>query len=584
MTSDMPAPASISMPSRRHSKLGLIGSALLALLGAAGCSNSSDGPVLLAIDPPTATIEAGESITLTVVAQNTNIVWPDTVEGSFFVHGHQATYTPPPVGGEYEFAVTAGANGAKAVATVEVFVPPPPEITSFHLPGLPPPTIDHDARTIVFSTSEWIDGLESLVAEFSASGTVTVGNVPQTSGETANNFYRDVVYTVATGKYARRRYTVRVESPQTTGLPIVKIDTKDNVPITSKEEYVRTNIQVLDPQNPDYSFTRTEYEDEIRGRGNTTWGYPKKPYRMRFRQKQSLFGLTPARNWVLLANYQDPTLMLNSVTFEIGQRFGLPFTHHYVHVEVFLNEEYQGSYLLTEHVQVHEGRVEIDEDAGFFVELDLHYDEDPKFTTAHYALPVMIKSPEDLPDPSGYDFVKDAIHALEEALIDPSFPESGYRDLIDMDTFVDFLMINQLVMNTELGWPKSVYMYKDAEGPIGLGPLWDFDWGFSYGGIGHQYFLTAEGLVNLHPFFARFFDDPAFVARYKARWESVQDELESMPEFIESLANHLERSQAQNFLKWPEAQNNGYAREIEDLLRWWRDRMEFMNMSIAAMN
>jgi len=584
MTSDNLAARSIWLSLPRHRRLGPIGSAFLALSGLAGCSSSSDGTTFIAIDPPTATIEAGDSITLTVVAENTSIVWPDVVEGSFVVQGNQAVYTPPPSEGRYEFAVTAGADGTTAAATIDVFVPPTPEITSFSLPGLPPATIDHDENTIVFSTHEWIDGLEAPEADFAANGTVLVGGVVQTSGVTANNFYRDVTYVVATGKYARRRYTVRVESPQTTGLPIIRIDTKDNVPVSSKEEYVPTNIHVIDPQNPDNSFSHTEYEDEIRGRGNTTWTYPKKPYRIRFDTKRSMFGLAPARNWVLLANYLDPTLMMNTITFEVGQRFGLPFTNHYVHVELFLNGEYQGSYVLTEHVQVGEGRVDIDEDAGFFVELDTYYDEDPKFTTQHYALPVMIKSPDDLPDPSGYDFVKDAIHALEAALIDSSFPDSGYRDLIDMDTFVDFLLINQLVRNGEIGWPKSTYMYKDADGPIGMGPLWDFDWAFGYGGIGHQYFLTAEGLVFMHPFFARLFDDPVFVARFKARWAEVQDELATMPEFIESLAKRLERSAAQNFWKWPEAQNNGFAREIEDLLDWWRDRMEFMNVTIAAMN
>lgn len=568
---------------RGKSKTGLTGFTVLVFSCLAACS-STDRPPFIAIDPPAATVEAGGSITLTVVAHNTHIVWPDTVDGDFALNGNRVIYTPPAAEGQYKFPVMAAADGTTVTASVEVFVPPTPEITSFDLPGFAPGIIDHTTNTIEFSTRDWIDGLEALTAEFSAVGTVTVDGVEQTSGVTANNFYRDVVYTVATGEFARRSYTVRIESPQTTGLPVIRIDTENNQPITSKEDYLQMNIQVVDPENPDHDFVRSEFEDQIRGRGNSTWTYPKKPFRIKFDKKRSMFGLTAAKSWVLLANYQDPTLMLNSITFELGQRFGLPFTNHYVHVELFLNGEYQGSYVLTEHVQVGEGRVDIDEDAGFFVELDTYYDEDPKFTTAHYALPVMIKSPEDLTDPAGYDFVQDAIHILETAMIGPSFPDSGYRNLIDMGTFVDFLLINQFVMNVELIWPKSMYMYKDAGGPIGLGPLWDFDWAFGYGGIGHQYFLQANSLVAMHPFFSRFFDDPVFVARFKERWASVQEELAEMPQFIEALAKRLERSQAQNFWKWPATQNNGHDREIEDLLRWWRERIDYLDATITAMN
>lgn len=569
--------------SRSGGRLRLSVPALIALACLAAC-RSDDRPVSISIDPPTSTIEAGGSITLTVSAENTDIIWPFAIEGSFVRNGNQVVYTPPPIEGRYEFPVVARANGQRVAASVEVFVPPTPEITSFSLPGLGPAVIDQDTNTIEFATDQWIDGLEALVAEFTAVGTVTVNGVEQTSGVTANDFYRDVVYTVATGQFARRSYTVRIDSPQTSGLPVIRIDTENEQPILSKEEYVRMNFRVIDPVNPEYSFATTEYKDEIRGRGNTTWTYPKKPYRIKFNKKTSLFGLTAAKSWVLLANYQDPTLMLNSITFELGQRIGLPYTHHYVHVELFVNGEYQGSYVLTEHVQVGEGRVDIDENAGFFVELDAYYDEDPKFRTAFYDLPVMIKSPEDLPDPSGYDFVKGALHALEASMTDPAFPDNGYRELIDMDSFVDYLLVNQFVMNVELWWPKSVYMYKNVDGPIGLGPLWDFDWGFAYAGFGHQYFLSANWLVELHPFFQRFFDDPVFVARYKERWAEIQGELAAMPEFIEALAKRLEKSQEHNFRKWPEARNNGFIREIYDLLLWWQDRVDYLNTVIPAMN
>jgi hypothetical protein len=117
---------------------------------------------------------------------------------------------------------------------------------------------------------------------------------------------------------------------------------------------------------------------------------------------------------------------MNTIVFELGHRIGLPYTNHYTSVEVFLNDAYQGSYMLTEQIQVGKGRVDIGKNKGFLVELALFYDEDPKFPTDLYNLPVMIKSPEDL-EPSGYDFVKTAINGLETAIQTGAFPESGYR-------------------------------------------------------------------------------------------------------------------------------------------------------------
>jgi spore coat protein CotH len=282
-----------------------------------------------------------------------------------------------------------------------------------------------------------------------------------------------------------------------------------------------------------------------------------------------------------LANYIDPTLIINTIAFELGHRIGLSYTNHYTPVEVFLNGVYQGSYLLTEQMQVGKGRVDIDEDEGFFVELDSYYDEEPKFRTGLYDLPVMIKSPEDLDNPEGYDFVKTAINGLETAMKADSFPESGYRDLIDMDTFVDFLLINEIVHNNELGHPKSTYMYKDkGDAKISMGPLWDFDWAFGYSGSGHEYFNYPDIRSGKHTFFQRFFEDPAFTAQYKAHWNAKYAEIAGISSFIDEQAEKLRKSQVENFKIWWKNDNINYTNEIEKMKTWWAARIAYLNTEI----
>ncbi|MDR2836685.1 MAG: CotH kinase family protein [Bacteroidales bacterium] len=367
-----------------------------------------------------------------------------------------------------------------------------------------------------------------------------------------------------------------------TGLPVFYIETLNHEPIVSKEEYLTMNIKIVDLNNPENCLDNTGYKDNIRGRGNGTWEQPKKPYRIKFDKKTELFGLEKAKSWVLLANDLDPTLIMNTVAFELGQRFELPFSHNYVHVELVLNGEFQGSYVLTEQNQVGKGRVNIDENGGFFVELDAYYDEDPKFRTNLYNLPVMIKSPENLTNPSDYDFIAQTINELEEALMAETFPNSGYRNQIDINTFVGFLMINEIVKNNELGHPKSTYMYKDSEkkSKISMGPLWDFDWAFSYDGGVFYYFVSSTGNSEKHPFFNRFYDDNLFNQKYKERWIEKYQVIADMSNFIDSIAETLLASQLLNIKRWEYPYN--FENQIDRMINWWQNRVQFLNQEILS--
>jgi spore coat protein CotH len=361
-----------------------------------------------------------------------------------------------------------------------------------------------------------------------------------------------------------------------TGLPVFYIDTQGTQPIISKEDYVKMNIKIVS-DNPAYCMEKTGLKDEIRGRGNTTWSYPKKPYRIKFNKKTSLFGLPEAKSWVLLANYKDATLLSNTIAFELGKRFNLPYTNHYVHIELVLNGVYQGSYVLTEQVQVGNGRVDIDEDNGYLVELDVYYDEEPKFKTANLQLPVMIKSPEDLTDPAGYNFVKDSLNDLDAVLSSGDFPNNDYTDLMDMDNFVDFIMINEIVRNGELGHPKSTYLYKDTDQKIKMGPLWDFDWAFGLGGHTSIDLSTAKSRMKGGWFFSRFFNDPSFVSKYTIRWNEKYPDIADISTFIDTMYDRLKISQSLNSRRWYSVDYKG---EIYKLKTWWSNRIQYLNGAI----
>jgi len=394
-----------------------------------------------------------------------------------------------------------------------------------------------------------------------------------------------------------------------TGIPVIEINTKDSALITSKTEYVYMTFKLTDPINPQYNIAvdtadTIDLRDLIRGRGNNSWRdwrAKKKSYRINFKNETSLFGLEAARNWVLLAQHRDETLLYNAIAFELGDRFSLPFNHTFNFVDLYINGEYKGNYLLSETNQVGPGRVDIDTKEGWFAEIDQYYDTYPKFRTASYDLPIMIKSPkgcrckttckENFPI---HDLVTNDLNALADALASPNFPENGYRDLINIISFIDFLMINEIAANTDLSHPRSTFLYKDKDGVITMGPLWDFDsgYGWSYrnwmeSGF-NDHFNHPERRPPVHDFFKRFYEDPIFLVKYKERWNGMYDTIASVPLFIDNMAKKLEKSAERNFENWwyktyapftntRPAQPNIFGDAIKRLKNWYGARVYYLN-------
>lgn len=427
----------------------------------------------------------------------------------------------------------------------------------------------------------WIYNVESLIATFTSNGVVSVGGKVQTSGVSANDFSKELNYSVLATDGIPREYVVKLVAPQSTGLPVIKINTEDNAPILDKINYVPATIKVVDANNAKFEVEAT---GGIRGRGNSTWWFDKKPYRIKFDKKTSLFGLGAAKSWVLLANYLDHTFIMNTVTFEIGRRLDIPFTNHVFHVELFLNNKYQGSYALSEQVQVHQSRINIDEKTAFLVELDQNYDKEYQFRTNRLQLPVMVKSPE-LNDMAEMQPIIDVMQEFEDVLFDPAldFPNNHYKELIDINSLIDYMIVNEVVRNGEVFHPKSVFMYKEANGKLTFGPLWDFDWAFGYTGTGHKYFdyynkiLFKQNYSNKQ-LFNQFLKDPYFREQYKNRWNEVLPKISNMEPYILNLAESLKKSQVENEVKWKTRLD--YDEEINKMIDWLNRRIAFLDEEI----
>ena len=148
--------------------------------------------------------------------------------------------------------------------------------------------------------------------------------------------------------------------PSNFRIPTVHITTEGGKPIDSKDNYVKATFRFEDPSRFYTDEESLELTGRIKGRGNTTWGMPKKPYRIKLDEKAHVFSRWGNKDWILLANYSDKTLLRNIMAMEISRICGMSWTPMMLSVEVYLNGQYQGVYAFSDHKEVAGHRVNIE--------------------------------------------------------------------------------------------------------------------------------------------------------------------------------------------------------------------------------
>lgn len=264
--------------------------------------------------------------------------------------------------------------------------------------------------------------------------------------------------------------------------PSIYIITENFTKVTSKEEYVKCVVTVDDNKNPEYDMFRVTAR--IRGRGNSTWDKPKKPYKLKFDQKVDLFGNGASKTWTLIANYVDPSLMRNYLAYTIGaQMDDLHFTTTTQFANVYMNGDYQGLYLICEQIETGKNRVEIndklDGDVSFLVELDQRILDEGKTEGLDYfyvnGQPYGIKAPDTEDEGFTRDYCTKIKNYLDNALNtvhNKTFSE--VEAILDVNSFADGYIIHELFSSIDVNF-SSWYMYKDKNGKLTNGPIWDFD-------------------------------------------------------------------------------------------------------------
>jgi spore coat protein CotH len=438
----------------------------------------------------------------------------------------------------------------------------------------------------------YVSNKRSLAASFKiADAKVYVDTVEQISNVTINDFTKPVTYTIVGSDGSKKDITVTVYS--FTGLPTLFIETAG--PIVSKDDYVAGNLVV--DANSRFPQPVKEIKMRMKGRGNTTWGFPKKPYKMKFDSNVEMLGMPAAKDWVLLANFADKTLMRNYLAFEMANRFNVSFTPRNRFVEVFLNGEFQGNYLLTEQIEVGANRVNIKSmskndngtssiTGGYLMEVDERLDETVWFRTK-MNVPITVKEPEKITNDQ-LKYLKNYMQTTEDVLFSDGFADAdtGYAKYIDVNSFINWYLVNEVMKNNDAVFHSSVYMYKDRNGKLHLGPVWDFD--IAAGNVNYNGNNHPEGWwVKQASWMTRLFQDPVFASKVKARWNALrQNAIPALYPFINETSTYLKYSQRENFKKWDVLYNQTwpnavvlgtYDNEVQYLKDWLTKRINWMD-------
>lgn len=383
--------------------------------------------------------------------------------------------------------------------------------------------------------------------------------------------------------------------------------------ITVKEVYLDGTLE-FDGQGIFDDFTSPV---QIRGRGNSTWGYSKKPYRLKFPAKTKLGNLKKAKNYALLANYIDEAMMRNFVAFKVEELLGMPYVNHALPVDVYLNGNYKGSYMATEKVGINNGSVDLtkeDEAKSIMFEFDTNQpteDEfpfDSEYFNYDYGayLPVRIKDPDAPVDPveqsAWLEKWQNDLAGFMRAI--ESGSETEIFNACDLESLVRFIITFNVCCNQELDHPKSVFVYKTEGGKYTFGPCWDFDWAFGYQptyvkgvnsniwgwgwdetlypsyenpliGIGHtEGDSGSDGYGGL--FFLSLCNNPTFLNRYKEVWDDFyQNRLTEFWQAFDEYAAMLKPSA--NLQGQYRSRYQNYDANVEALRAWVHNRIEYIN-------
>ena len=407
-------------------------------------------------------------------------------------------------------------------------------------------------------------------------------------------------------------------------LPIILIDTygveipdEPRIPASMGIINNESGVNYIDDPFNDFDGPIT-----IERRGNSSQWQGKTPYRFETVDDEGensnveLLGMPAENDWVLYAPWQDKTMIRNVLTYQLSNEMGR-YASRSRYVELYLNDEYRGIYVLMEKIKRDGNRVDIsklnpdeitgdDVTGGYILKFDWFYtgdniggfesEFDDMIYNYHYPKPSDI-----VPEQEAY--IEEYIYGFETIMMGTDYTNdsTGYPSIMNVESFVDFILLQELAKNVD-AYRLSTYIYKDKESidnRLTAGPVWDFNHGFGNCDYGETWEVdnwlleyNPEGGDQMAFWWELLWEDLAFQHKAAVRYTELRQTIfseEHIYSIIDSIADYLGPAVDRNFARWPLLGNyiwpnyyvfDTYEEEIDYLKSWTAQRLAWMDSDI----
>jgi hypothetical protein len=347
------------------------------------------------------------------------------------------------------------------------------------------------------------------------------------------------------------------------GIPRIVIETENRTPVKDRQTEIPAKLQIWGEHAPE-----SEVLDlTIRGRGNSTWEMPKKGYKIEFIDKQPLLGMPADRDWALIGNYADKTLMKNQLAFRLSAALGAYYSPRSEFAELYLNREYLGVYQITETIKIGKNRIKVPSPSTtFLVEIDAkpRKDEHVYFTNLGKAL--NIHYPKELNTLSQDTLVSFVNNFESYVQFMQEYKSLSLDQWININEYILYYWIQEFAKNLDANFYTSVYFTWSTDSRIFMGPVWDFDQAFG----GHN--ATKDTIPSEYGIRDRYwnkylFEDADFLQKAQEFWESHRQVFMSILDTIDHYRAVLEKPAQNNFKRW-DTPYATYDEAVHELRNW----------------
>lgn len=382
------------------------------------------------------------------------------------------------------------------------------------------------------------------------------------------------------------------------GIPRIVIETEDYRQIRDRETEIPAKLQIWGEHAPE-----SEIMDlTIRGRGNTSWtDMPKNSYKIEFVNKQAILGMPKDRDWALIANYADKTLMKNYLMYHLSAELGAYYAPRCEFVELYLNKDYLGVYLLTETIKVAKKRVNIPENENsYVVEIDGRLREGEQVVYSHvirgdslkynWRFNFEIHYPKEASEQS-LNTIENHIQNFETFLTTiPDQESSNLSQWIDINEYIKHYWVQEFSKNPDADFKSSVYFTWIKNDVIRMGPVWDFDIAFGSHDwenvADYQNWLTKDVYWNKY-----LLQDANMKQSVMDYWIANKSVFLNTLNTIDSIQNVLQNAALNNFRKWKILHSteyvyhrrayDSYEDATDDLKLWIQERIKWINQNLT---